>query len=270
MKALVIPTLICAVLAGASAAEEIEPARLTDLPRADIVILGEVHDNAVHHANQARAIAALRPVALVWEMLTEAQAHAMPDDRSDAAVVAQVLGWEGTGWPDFALYHPLILAAPQARHLGAAVPRAEARRAFAEGAAGVFGAQAEQFDLTRALPAVEQAAREAEQYEAHCQALPLDMMQGMVEAQRLRDAALARSALEALRDTGGPVVIITGNGHARSDWGVPSVLARAAPGATVLSVGQIEAGTGQEGPQPWDLWLVTDPQPRPDPCEAFR
>ena len=31
----------------------------------DIVVLGEVHDNPAHHANQARAVAAIKPAALV-------------------------------------------------------------------------------------------------------------------------------------------------------------------------------------------------------------
>ena len=41
----------------------------------------------------------------------------------------------------------------------------------------------------------EQAAREAEQMAAHCDALPEDILPGFVEAQRLRDAALAEDVL---------------------------------------------------------------------------
>ncbi len=62
-----------------------------------------------------------------------------------------------------------------------------------EGAAAVFGAAAARFGLDAPLPEDEQAAREAEQAEAHCGALPAEMLPGMVEAQRLRDAALARA-----------------------------------------------------------------------------
>ena len=33
-------------------------------------VIGEVHDNPHHHRNQARAVAALKPGAIVFEMLT--------------------------------------------------------------------------------------------------------------------------------------------------------------------------------------------------------
>jgi hypothetical protein len=89
----------------------------------------------------------------------------------------------------------------------------------------VFPGDAARFGLTEALDPDEQAAREAEQQEAHCNALPEEILPGFVEAQRLRDAALAEAALAALADTGGPVVVVTGNGHARADWGVPALLA---------------------------------------------
>ena len=95
------------------------------------------------------------------------------------------------------------------------------------------------------------------------------MMPGMVEAQRLRDAALARATLQAMADTGGPVAVIAGSGHARRDWGIPAALAVAAPELSVLSVGQIEAEGAAEPEQPFDLWLVTEPTPREDPCAAF-
>ena len=45
--------MLAAFLVTASAAAEIDPVDLYALPRADIVILGEVHDNPVHHAHQA-------------------------------------------------------------------------------------------------------------------------------------------------------------------------------------------------------------------------
>lgn len=261
--------LVLAILAALpAAAQPISETDLDRLPAADVVVLGEVHDNPQHHLNQARAVAALHPAAVVWEMLTPAQAAAMPADRRDAAAVAAALGWAGTGWPDFALYHPIVAAAGAARHYGAGVPRAEAQRAFHEGAAAVFGAGAGRYGLTAPLPDAEQAAREAEQFDAHCGAMPRAMMGGMVEAQRLRDAALARAALRALAETGGPVAVITGTGHARRDWGVPAALGRAAPGVSVLALGQVEADPGAGAP--WDLWLVTAPAARPDLCAALR
>ncbi len=45
-----------------------------------MVILGEMHDNPVHHAHQAIAVEALGAKALVFEMLTEAQALKITPD----------------------------------------------------------------------------------------------------------------------------------------------------------------------------------------------
>jgi len=254
------------------AAEEIAPAMLDALPAADVVILGEVHDNPLHHIHQARAIAAIRPTAVVWEMLTTEQALNMPDDRRAPDDVSEALGWEGTGWPAFTLYYPIVTAAGSARHFGAAVPRGQARGAFAEGAAAIFAGDAALFGLGDPLPDAEQSDREQAQFEAHCAAMPIEMMGGMVEAQRLRDASLAQAAMLALAETGGPVVVITGTGHARVDWGMPALLRRAEPDARVVSVGQIEASDAGAvgGALPYDFWIVTPPHPRNDPCDAFR
>ena len=241
----------------------------TSLPEAQIVILGEIHDNKYHHDNQALAIASIAPKALVFEMLDPAQAEAAVGiDPTDKPALEAALGWKNSGWPDFALYHPLFTAAPQARLYGAALPRDQVRRAFADGAATVFGLDAGRYGLLEPLSPEEQAAREADQQAAHCNALPTEMLPGMVAAQRLRDAAFARTALEALTETGGPVVVITGSGHADKLRGIPVALAAAAPQVSVLSVGQIE-GDGDVPAGTFDLWLRSKATPRGDPCAAF-
>lgn len=263
------PPLAGLFLFGAAWAEAIGPDALDALPQADVIILGEVHDNPVHHLNQARAVAGIRPAAVVFEMFgPEAALAAQGADWSEAGALADALGWEGSGWPDFALYYPIFEAAPDAVLFGGALDRDTVRRAFEEGAAGVMGASAPLYGLDDALGAGEQAEREAMQAAAHCDALPEAMLPGMVEAQRLRDAALAGAVVAAMAETGGPVALITGNGHARRDWGVPRMLALALPEAIVLTVGQFE--DDPEDTVPFDLWLVTEPAEREDPCAAFR
>jgi uncharacterized iron-regulated protein len=258
-----------ALFVSAGVAGDITPAALAGLPTADIVILGEVHDNPTHHLNQAAAVGAIRPAAVVFEMLDSAQAaRAAPELQAFEAELGVALGWEAAGWPDFAMYYPIFAAAGDARIVAGTETVEAARRAVREGAATVFGAGSGYFGLDQALPEAEQAARVEEQRVAHCDALPEDLLPGMVEAQRLRDAWLARAAIEAHAETGGPVVVITGNGHARRDWGVPALLARAAPDLSVLSVGQYEV-EAEEAP-PYDFWLVTEGVDRPDPCDVFR
>ena len=274
-------TALCMALAApllstaAARAGEITMDALSALPPADVIFLGEVHDNPRHHAGQARAIAAIGPRAVVFEMLTPGQASRItPDLLADGAALGRVLGWEEAGWPDFAIYFPIFRALGEARIYGAARPRPEARMAFKEGAAAVFGSGAARFGLDRPLPEDELSARIDEQYEAHCRAMPREMMGGMVEAQRLRDGALAEAALRAWRETGGPVVVITGNGHARRDWGAPALLEKAAPELSVISVGFLEEGEGaaSEGGEdpPFDFWVITPAAERPDPCARLR
>jgi uncharacterized iron-regulated protein len=247
-------------------AEEMAASDLVHLPAADVVVLGEVHDNPVHHANQAMAVGAIAPRALVFEMLTPEQAG-RDYDLSDMTAMGATLGWEAAGWPDFAMYYPIFAAAPDARVFGADMGDAAVKVALEQGASKAFGVGAARYGLDKALPASEQTMREAEQREAHCGALPGDMLAGMVDVQRLRDASLAQAVLQAMAATGGPVVVITGSGHARRDRGVPAVLAQAAPGLRVLSVGQVEDVATDA---PFDLWLVSEAPAREDPCAAFR
>ena len=236
--------------------------------QADIVILGEVHDNPAHHATQAARVAELAPAALVFEMLTAGQAARVSDDlRPDADRLAEALGWADSGWPDFAMYHPIFTAAPDARVYGAAVPRAQARAALEQGIVAHFGAEdAARFGLDRPLPGDQLTARLAFQQEAHCGAMPEAMLPVMVDLQRLRDAELARVALAALDQTGGPVAVITGNGHARRDWGMPVYLLAARPDVTIFALGQSEAG-GIAGS--FDEVVDAPAVDRPDPCAAF-
>jgi uncharacterized iron-regulated protein len=233
------------------------------------VILGEVHDNPIHHAHQAIAVEALKPKAVVFEMLSIDQAaRVTPRLLQSEEALGAILGWEASGWPDFGMYYPVFVAAGAAEFRGAAAPIEDVRRAVEEGAAAVFGEDAARLGLAEPLPEPEQALREAEQLMAHCNAMPGEALPGMVEAQRLRDAWLARAALGAFEETGGPVVVITGNGHARADWGVPRMIAAADPAVRMLTIGQFEDAA--EANPPFDLWLVTEPAERGDPCDAFR
>jgi uncharacterized iron-regulated protein len=237
---------------------------------AEVLFLGENHDNPEHHALQALWVAALQPKAIVFEMLTEAQvARITPELLGNKNALEAELGWEAAGWPEFDLYYPIIVAAPGARIVAAAVPR-ETLGALMEGdLAAVAGPDlTARFKLDALLEPEEQAAREALQDKAHCHALPKEFLPRMVSVQRLRDAALAQAALDGLEATGGPVAVITGNGHARDDWGAPALLRQAAPEVAVFTLGQSEAGASPDGG--FDVVLDAPTVDRGDPCDAFR
>lgn len=236
----------------------------------DVLFLGEQHDNPAHHARQAEIVAQVLPPAIVWEMLTPDLAAAITQDvLADEAALQEVLRWEDRGWPDFSAYYPIFAAAPDAAHFGAAVPRDRARQAMTDGVAAVFGADAALYGLTEPLPEKQQTTREALQLAAHCDAMPAEMLPLMVDIQRLRDARIAQAAVMAHAKAGGPVVVITGNGHARTDWGAPAALARVAPDLAVWALGQGETPSGAPRGT-FDTVDMAAPVDRGDPCAAFR
>ena len=158
-------------------------------------------------------------------------------------------------------------AAPEAQVFGAHVSRERARAAMQQGVASYFGVQSEIYGLSEPLGHEEQAAREAHQLAAHCDALPSEILPMMVDIQRLRDAELARATAQALAKTDGPVVVITGNGHARKDWGMPVHLTKARADLLVYSIGQGETGLMPEGV--FDEVTYSPAASRDDPCAAF-
>lgn len=261
-------TFALALGCGPALATEITPQMLDSLPPAQVYVLGEVHDNPLHHRHQARAVQALQPKAIVFEMFNaDTAARITAQNRTDAAALEQALEWADLGWPPFSQYYPIFAAAPEAAIYGGGVPREQLRASVMQGAASVLGDGAADFALDQPLPDTQQTARETLQMEAHCNALPEEMLGGMVEAQRLRDAMLAQQARLALQEVGTPVVVITGNGHARTDWGLPAALEAAQPGVELLSIAQFE--TTPPWDEPFDMWLVTPPVDREDPCAAF-
>ena len=233
---------------------------------AHVVVLGEQHDNPAHHQRQAEWTEAIAPKALVFEMLTPDQAANANFAWVDQVELDAAINWSQNGWPSFDMYFPIFKAAQGAIIYGALVTREELRTQL-EKPVSEHPLSAT-FGLDRLADPEEQSAREVLQANAHCGALPEEMLPVMVDAQRLRDAALANATLRAVQATGGPVVVITGNGHARSDWGMPALLAYAAPEVRVFSVAQGEDSAEVDGA--FDLTLDAPSPDRPDPCEAFK
>ncbi len=261
----------------------VDPAALAArLAAADVVILGERHDNPAHHAGQAeltRRIAShVAPSALVFEMIPPSEEPEMAELRGRGAsgdTFGPLIGWDKLGWPDWTMYAPIVDAAPEAPVLGAAVARETVRAAIKRGAAEVFaedlGGDAGALGLNRPLPSDVQAEMEAEQIAVHCDALPAEMAAPMVEAQRLRDAAFAATVLRGRELGAGPVILITGSGHARVDRAVPSYLRAASPVLDVVSVAFVEVGNDEyTSDAPFDYLWFTEPFDRVDPCDAFR
>lgn len=249
--------------------DQLSPASFEALGTADVVIVGEIHPNLEHRENQAAVVSLVQPEGLVFEMIDKGQGEAFGAGYrgADRQGFLDRIDVGEFGWKTLDQYLTILDVVPEAEIFGAASPRADLRRTVSDGAAAVFGEEAERYGLADPLPEAQQSEREALQMEAHCNALPEQMLGGMVEAQRFRDAAFARRIVEAFEKTGGPIVMITGNGHAREDWGIPAALRRAAPELNVLSIGQFEA---TDGDSPYDIHIKTAPFDEGDPCASFK
>lgn len=255
-----------AVLAWASAAVTQGPVT-PEMRSADVVILGEIHDNPHHSRVQARIIRDLAPEAVVFEFLAPKDAAALTPSLARDPGKLDAL-FDAVGWPEGGRHAPLMQAAAARRVIGMALPRDDVRRAVTDGAAQGFGADAARFGLDQPLAEPELTQRKDLQFQAHCEKLPTHLLGGMVEAQRLRDAHFARVVLATRVETTGPVVVIAGSGHARKDWGIPRFLARVAADLAVVSVQLAEPG----GPDTEDLFdhrLELPKMARDDPCAAF-
>ncbi|MEL6980477.1 MAG: ChaN family lipoprotein [Pseudomonadota bacterium] len=268
--------------------------------RPDVIYLGERHDSEAHHALQSAVVAGLEArfeaeggvAGLVFEMIAEAKepaalrARGWPGRAGPGAsdAVAEAAEWDKSGWPDFALYAPILEAAPGAYVAGGGYPRQAVMRAATDADWLRREPGAARFGLDQPLPTAQQAAREAAQIASHCNAIPPEVAPMMVDAQRARDARLAAAILRAREAAAaegrtGPVVVITGALHARLDYGAPALLTRAAPNLSQLSVAMVEREEPLSGfeIEParaalFDVWAPTPPPAveRPDPCLAFK
>lgn len=233
------------------------------------VILGEVHDNPEHRRLQRRALEALAALgprrALAMEQFDGEHQAALDAARAQGAgadALAEAGRFDRKGW-GWEMYQPLVeFAVTRGWPLAAAnLSRGEARAIVT--------------DPARAgLPPPDARLREAlerDLVEGHCGSRPpAARLAGLVEAQRARDARMARVIAQA------PSVLIAGNGHARKDTGVPLYL----PDADVVSIALIEVDPHKHSPADYldgfatpasfDFLWFTPRFDRPDPCGQMR
>jgi len=265
-------------------------AAVQTLAPANVVLIGEKHDNPDHHHAQAWLLRALveagRHPAVVMEMLDTTQAETLAaylaQDDATAASLGQAVGWETSGWPDWALYQPIaeVALAAGLPILPGNLPTAEVRRIAREGSATVLGADGlSPRGLDRPFPDAARASLSEEILAGHCGMLPEQAVPSMIRAQRARDGEMARALLAAAArpDTDG-AVLIAGNGHVRRDRGVPWVLGQLAPDVSVATVGLLEvpapasdsdAPDEATTPPPFDIVWWTPAVDDEDPCETF-
>ncbi|MBX3590669.1 MAG: ChaN family lipoprotein [Burkholderiaceae bacterium] len=264
----------CSALPGSPGGAALPPAAFD----ADLLLIGEVHDNAMQHRMRLRwleQLAQRRRVVIALEQLDAVNQGALDRaraaDRAAAARgdplaqrarrIAEAAGFDFGGW-HWEYYRPVIeLALRRDLPLVAAnLSRAETSD-VARGRAPAAGEPA-------GWSAGDERTLEDSIRRGHCGLLPESLIGPMASAQRSRDARLARAVVDAHRASGLPVVLLAGNGHVRRDIGVPRYLAELAPHARVFGIGLLEAG--EAASVPFDAAEVTAAAKREDPCNALR
>ena len=259
---------------------------LAKLGTTDFVLLGEIHDNADHHARQAAVLASFvragRRPALVMEQFDRENQAAIDTSLAagaDAEAVAVAGRFDRHGW-QWEGYEPLVRIAIDARLpvVAANLSRRAARDVATQG-----------FDRLQPPPAALALAdawsnaRETTLVqtlvESHCGQLRAEDAAPLARAQRARDAVIADSLL---RYRANGAVLIAGAGHARRDLAVPLYLRARAPDASIASVALTEVEPGVDDvaayrttavagsiDPPFDyLWFSARAE-REDPCAGF-
>jgi len=225
------------------------------LPEAEVLILGEQHDQPDHQAQAAGIVGGLAArgelAALVIEMAEQGRGTAGLPRDADAAAVRVALAWSGWEWP---VYEGVVMAAVRAGVpvLGGNLPRARLREAMNDAGREALLDAAVRDKLTVAVR------------EGHCDLLPASQEPGMVRVQIARDQTMAETVAVAMRP-GRRVVLLTGAQHASRDRGVPLHLAlrHGGPRVHVVLFGLELQGLAA------DERRAARFTPRPDPCEGL-
>ena len=256
-----------------------------------IVMLGEIHDNPEHH--KLRAILLEQASAAVFEQIRADQQPALDKyvvfNKSAARLgntsdLLRFLDWDKTSWSKTSDYRPLFEAVVRARLpiYPGDPPRDVMRKTAKEGASALPDDERKRLGLEASLGEAQDAASLAEIDGSHCGMIPKSAQPNMAVAQRYRDAHMADMLLKAA-EAHGSAILFAGNGHVRTDRGVPWYIRLRAPSKAVVAVMLVEVVDGKTDPE---TYVPRDPDGKPatdfivftprgpdrdkDPCEGMK
>jgi len=256
---------------------------------ANVLLLGEIHDNPLQHELQQKLLKARiestvhsvsRPALMPALMMEQLDAESQPaldqalagNDRDKIlSSVTRLITFS-----DWQAYQPFLAIAVDNKLpvIAANVSNQKLQPVIWRGYAAYDAAELKRL-------AVEQVWNEGRQNYlvthmggAHCGKLRDELRAGLTRSQRMRDALMVDSAVLSI-DRG--VVAIVGSSHARRDIGLPLYFAARAPSARLLSLAFIEVSPGVTDPGkyeadsatgevPYDVVWFTPRVDRIDPC----
>lgn len=255
-----------------------------DMRNKEYVLLGETHDNPMHHNYQAWAIEQLkmagRDMTVAFEMIDSERGEALKDLKiTSSDDVFDAVQWEKSGWPQRSIYRPVFDAAINAGFniVAANIARKELMKYTMQGESALPKAIKTQLD-NNPLSEEAEANLRIGIIESHCQMLPEEMVPTMMLGQRVRDITISNSLVANNKKDG--VVLIAGSGHAQQN-GVPVYLNSQDQSATHISIAWMEVDERLSAPEeysnywgmedlPFDYVWFTARIDRPDPCEELK
>lgn len=238
-----------------------------------VVLLGEVHDNAVQHALRAATLRqwveqGARP-AIAFEQFDRERQPDLERARRERPTDADYLIAHAKGSGDWRweYYRPFVALALEydLPIVAGNLSRGEAMQVANEGWPALFDPATRSALRLDALPTDFRRKHEEAIAIGHCNLLPADALPALARAQMARDIVMAQS-IRPYVDRG--VVLLAGNGHVRRDIGVPFwLLADAARGAISIGVLERDDGSVAESGADFDAYVITERAERADPCK---
>lgn len=254
----------------------------------EYILLGERHDNFVHHQHQAWFIETLakkkRQASVAFEMIDNYQgARLSKQTITSADQLIDVLNRSRSNWQYELRYKQIFAAALEAGfRIDAANLNSKRLMHTVKQGEDKLPADYQQMLTKTAFREQQYDAMQLDINNAHCNMLDKKSSRSMALGQRLRDAIMAHSLLKSKADH---KVLIAGMGHVRNDRAVPLYLQTnlniKAGDSKILSVGFIEVDTGLKNASdytqywgnqslPFDIVWFTPKVERVDSCEELR
>ena len=261
-----------------------EAALIVRTNKADVVLLGEIHDNPVHHEYQqkllkARIASGARPALMMEQLNAESQPaldQALAGNNRDEVLNSVTKLIKFTDWQ---IYQPFLSIAVGNKLpvIAANVSNQKLQPVIWRGYAAYDAGELKRLMVEEVWSESRQNYLVTHMGGAHCGKLRDELRAGLTRSQRLRDALMVDTAVPSI--TRG-VVAIVGSSHARRDIGLPLYFAARAPKARIVSVAFIEASPGVTDPKsyladsatgeaPYDVLWFTPRVERADPCADF-
>ncbi|MEE8104326.1 MAG: ChaN family lipoprotein [Planctomycetota bacterium] len=255
-----------------------------DLAGADVVYVGEQHDNPHHHAIQRRVIEELwragRLHAIGMEMFQRPYQSVLDDfveGRIDEATMLERTEWKKRWGFDVALYRPIFDFARQKRlPIVALNVSNELRKKVREGLDTLTIEERASLPVLR-LDDKEHRAFLEDVYRQHLPEgteLNVEKFERFYRIMVLWDEVMADSVVRWFRRSpkDAQIVVLAGGGHIGNRYGIPG-RAHRRDGRRYRSVICVVAGDGrpsdeQFSPRFGDYLWVTEPKPEPPPKET--